>query len=142
MAPLVAEIAAALDGRWRFEVIYVNDGSSDATEAELRSLMAQRPWLRQIKHAQSCGQSAALRTGVAAARAPIIVTLDGDGQNDPAFLPKLIEALRARQPARRAWSPASGSAARRPASRNSSRASPTACAARSCATARATPAAG
>ena len=56
-------------------------------------LKAQHPWLRQIKHARSCGQSAALRTGIAAARAPIIVTLDGDGQNDPAFLPKLIEAL-------------------------------------------------
>ena len=54
---------------------------------------AQYPWLRQIRHARSCGQSAALRTGLWAARGPIIVTLDGDGQNDPAFLPKLIEAL-------------------------------------------------
>jgi dolichol-phosphate mannosyltransferase len=56
-------------------------------------LMATRPWLRQIKHATSCGQSSAVRTGVAAARAPIVVTLDGDGQNDPAFIPKLIEAI-------------------------------------------------
>ena len=95
VTPLVTEIAAALDGRWSYEVVYVNDGSSDATEAELRSLMMQRPWLRQIRHAQSCGQSAALRSGVAAARAPLVVTLDGDGQNDPAFLPKLIEALQA-----------------------------------------------
>ena len=87
VAPLVAEIAAALDGRWRYEVVYVNDGSNDGTEAELRSLMAQHPWLRSLRHAQSCGQSAALRSGVAAARAPLIVTLDGDGQNDPAFLP-------------------------------------------------------
>jgi dolichol-phosphate mannosyltransferase len=91
-APLVAEIEAALRGR-AFEIVYVNDGSSDATEAELRGLMAERPWLRQIRHAQSCGQSAAVRTGVTMARAPIIVTLDGDGQNDPAFIPVLLQAL-------------------------------------------------
>ena len=98
IAPLVGEIAAALDRRWRFEVVYVNDGSSDGTAAELRTLMAERPWLRQVQHAHSCGQSAALRSGIAAARAPVIVTLDGDGQNDPAFLPKLIEALEAGRP--------------------------------------------
>ena len=92
VAPLVAEIAAALAGR-RFEVIYVNDGSSDATEAELKVLQARHPWLRQVRHAQSCGQSAALRTGMVAARGAIVVTLDGDGQNDPAFLPKLVDAL-------------------------------------------------
>ena len=92
VAPLVAEIAAALAGR-NFEVIYVNDGSSDATDAELKALQARHPWLRQVKHAQSCGQSAALRTGMLAARGAIVVTLDGDGQNDPVFLPKLIDAL-------------------------------------------------
>jgi dolichol-phosphate mannosyltransferase len=97
VAPLVAEIAAALQGRV-FEIVYVNDGSGDATDAELRALMAQHSWLRQIRHAQSCGQSAAVQTGVAAARAPIAVTLDGDGQNDPAFIPALIAALEAGKP--------------------------------------------
>ena len=92
IAPLVAEIAAALAGG-AFEILYVNDGSRDATEEELRSLMTLRPWLRQIRHAQSCGQSAAVRSGVAAARAAIVVTLDGDGQNDPAFIPALFAAL-------------------------------------------------
>jgi dolichol-phosphate mannosyltransferase len=97
IAPLIAEIAAALAGR-DFEIVYVNDGSQDATGEELRGLMAAHPWLRQIRHAQSCGQSAAVRTGVAAARAPMVATLDGDGQNDPAFLPALIVALEAGTP--------------------------------------------
>lgn len=91
---LADEIAAALKGR-RFEAIFVNDGSSDETSAVLRKLGKTRPWLRQIKHARSCGQSAAVRSGVRAARAPVVVTLDGDGQNDPSFIPKLLIALEA-----------------------------------------------
>jgi dolichol-phosphate mannosyltransferase len=93
IAPLIGEIVAALGAGASFEIIYVNDGSSDATEAELLELMTSRPWLRQLKHAVSCGQSAAVRTGVTHARAPVVVTLDGDGQNDPAFIPALLKVL-------------------------------------------------
>jgi len=93
IGPLLEEIAAALTGRWRFEVVYVNDGSTDVTERELCQFMGERPWLRLITHASARGQSAALRSGVLAARAPIIVTLDGDGQNDPSFIPALVRLL-------------------------------------------------
>lgn len=97
IAPLVAEIAAALAGR-AFEIVYVNDGSSDGTEQELQALMAGQPRLRQVRHARSCGQSAAVRTGVAMSRAPVVATLDGDGQNDPAFIPALLAKLEAGAP--------------------------------------------
>jgi dolichol-phosphate mannosyltransferase len=93
VAPLIAEITAALDGRWAYEIVYVNDGSTDTTDAVLRAQMLERGNLRQLRHAQSCGQSAAVRSGVRAARGKIIATLDGDGQNDPAFLPALIAAV-------------------------------------------------
>jgi dolichol-phosphate mannosyltransferase len=97
IAPLVAEVAGALQDR-PFEIVYVNDGSSDSTEQELSALMSERPWLRQIRHARSCGQSAAIRTGVATARATLVVTIDGDGQNDPVFIPALIAAFDAGAP--------------------------------------------
>jgi glycosyltransferase involved in cell wall biosynthesis len=93
VAPLVAEIIDALDGRWVYEIIYVNDGSTDATAERLADLMKQHNQLRQLKHANSCGQSAAVRSGVRAARGAIVATLDGDGQNNPAFLPDLIAAV-------------------------------------------------
>jgi dolichol-phosphate mannosyltransferase len=89
IAPLVAEIVAALDGRAAYEIIYVDDGSGDSTEAEIRSLQATLPQLRLVRHARSCGQSAAIRSGVKAARGRWIATLDGDGQNDPADIPTL-----------------------------------------------------
>ena len=98
LAPLTAEIAAALAEGPPFEVVFVDDGSSDATAAQLLALMAGHPWLRALRHAASCGQSAAIRTGVAHARAPVVVTLDGDGQNDPAFIPQLVRALAAGAP--------------------------------------------
>jgi glycosyltransferase involved in cell wall biosynthesis len=93
VGPLIAEIASALDGRWNYEIICVNDGSTDATAARLGEIMKLRANLRLINHATSCGQSAAVRSGVRAARNAIIATLDGDGQNNPVFLPDLISAL-------------------------------------------------
>jgi glycosyltransferase involved in cell wall biosynthesis len=93
VAPLVEEITRALAAFAPSEIIYVNDGSRDGTEPELKSLMKTQPSLRQIRHEVSCGQSAAVRSGVAAARAPIVATLDGDGQNDPKFLPTLVAVL-------------------------------------------------
>ncbi|KJC59975.1 dolichol-phosphate mannosyltransferase [Bradyrhizobium sp. LTSPM299] len=93
IAPLIAEIAAALDDRWVYEIVYVNDGSTDATGERLAAIMAQRPNLRQLRHAVSSGQSAAVRSGVRAARGAIVATLDGDGQNNPAFLADLIAAV-------------------------------------------------
>jgi dolichol-phosphate mannosyltransferase len=89
IAPLVAEISAALDGRLDYEIVYVDDGSDDATVAEIHRLQAAHPRLRLLRHRASCGQSAAIRTGVKAARGPWIATLDGDGQNDPADIPAL-----------------------------------------------------
>jgi glycosyltransferase involved in cell wall biosynthesis len=93
VAPLVTEIAAALDGRWAYEIIYVNDGSTDATAERIAAVMEQRSNLRQLRHEKSSGQSAAVRSGVRAARGAIVATLDGDGQNNPAFLPDLIAAI-------------------------------------------------
>jgi dolichol-phosphate mannosyltransferase len=100
IAPLVAELRAALDGRIDYEIVYVDDGSSDATAEAVRALATSFPRLRLIRHRTGNGQSAAIRTGVEAARAAWIATLDGDGQNDPADIPRLFEIARAapRQP--------------------------------------------
>ncbi|WP_150286842.1 glycosyltransferase family 2 protein [Rhabdaerophilum calidifontis] len=94
VAPLVAEIAAVLDGREAYELIVVDDGSTDETATILANLRATYPALRVLRHAASGGQSAAIRAGVYAARGGEIVTLDGDGQNNPAFIPLLLQTLR------------------------------------------------
>jgi glycosyltransferase involved in cell wall biosynthesis len=93
IVPLLEEIERACAALAPFEVIYVDDGSTDSTPAELVAARRSRPWLRVMRHEASCGQSAAVRTGVRAAASPIVATLDGDGQNDPAFIPALVAAL-------------------------------------------------
>ena len=90
--PLAREIAAAFAGR-SYEMVFVDDASKDGTLAELRGLMAELPALRVLSHGSNAGQSRAVRTGVLAARAPIVVTLDGDGQNPPADAPRLADLL-------------------------------------------------
>jgi dolichol-phosphate mannosyltransferase len=89
IAPLIDEIAATLDGLLDYEIVYVDDGSDDSTAAELRQAQDRTARLRVIRHTKSCGQSAAIRSGVKAAQAPWIATLDGDGQNDPGDIPRL-----------------------------------------------------
>ena len=90
VAPLVGEIVTALRGVIDFEIVYVDDTSKDATLQRLHDLQATVPELRVIRHLSNAGQSTAVRNGVKAARAPWIATLDGDGQNDPADIPKLL----------------------------------------------------
>jgi dolichol-phosphate mannosyltransferase len=92
VAPLISEILAALRGLTTFEIVYVDDQSRDDTAAVLQSLKAATPELRILQHAIQSGQSTAIRTGVKAARGAWIATLDGDGQNDPADLPRLLTA--------------------------------------------------
>ena len=90
VGPLVAEIDAALEGHGAFEMVFVDDGSSDATPARLAEAQERFPRLRIVRHARCGGQSAAIATGVRAARGAVIATLDGDGQNDPADIPALL----------------------------------------------------
>jgi dolichol-phosphate mannosyltransferase len=92
--PLVREIAAAIGGESSAEIVFVDDGSSDATAQVLRGLKASIPQLRVIQHARNMGQSRAVRTGVRASRGDIVIVLDGDGQNDPADILKLVEPFR------------------------------------------------
>ncbi|TCH96727.1 glycosyltransferase family 2 protein [Roseococcus sp. SYP-B2431] len=89
IAPLVAEIETALEGV-AHEIVYVDDGSTDDTSPVLRRIAAGGTPLRWLRHRVSCGQSAAIVSGVKAARGTWIATLDGDGQNDPADIPKLL----------------------------------------------------
>jgi glycosyltransferase involved in cell wall biosynthesis len=89
---LAEEIAAAFAGT-SCEIIFVDDASRDGTRARLTALKSELPGLRVLTHARNAGQSRAVRTGVLAARSPVIVTLDGDGQNDPADAPALVRRL-------------------------------------------------
>ncbi|MCR4376813.1 MAG: glycosyltransferase family 2 protein, partial [Rhodospirillales bacterium] len=92
--PLIEEITAALNGVADFEIVYVNDGSTDDTAHKLQQMMTEQPRLSVYAHAQACGQSAAIATGIKLARARFIATLDGDGQNDPADIPALFATLK------------------------------------------------
>ncbi len=91
--PLAEEIAAAFEGA-AYEMIFVDDASRDATKVRLVALKDRLPALRVISHSRNAGQSRAVRTGVLAARGSIVVTLDGDGQNDPADAPRLVASLK------------------------------------------------
>jgi len=91
--PLAREIAAALAGEAPHEIIFVDDGSGDGTAEALLALKPEIPALRVLRHGRNLGQSRGIWTGVQAARGNVIVTLDGDGQNDPADIPKLLRVL-------------------------------------------------
>jgi dolichol-phosphate mannosyltransferase len=99
VAPLIAEIAGAFEAAAErgealsYEMIFVDDGSTDETATILANLRGNYPGLRQLRHAESRGQSAAIRSGVRAARGTYIATLDGDGQNNPGFIPAMIAIL-------------------------------------------------
>lgn len=94
LAPLVGEIERALSGR-RYEIVAVNDGSTDGSLEALKALKRAHPVLHIVSFAANAGQTAAFAAGFQVARAPVIVTLDADGQNDPADIPALVEALAA-----------------------------------------------
>jgi len=98
IVPLLTEVVTALRGKTDFEIVYVDDCSKDDSLAVLTSAKAQFPELRVMRHLSQSGQSTALRTGIKAARGAWIATLDGDGQNDPADIPKLL-TMRAESPA-------------------------------------------
>ena len=95
VGPLAREIAAALAPEKAHEIIFVDDGSSDGTPQALLALKSEIPALRVLRHGRNQGQSRSIWTGVQAAKGAVIVTLDGDGQNDPADIPKLLRILEA-----------------------------------------------
>jgi glycosyltransferase involved in cell wall biosynthesis len=92
LATLIPEIAASL-GETPHEIVIVDDASTDDTPALIDRLAAGGIAVRRLRHPRSLGQSAAVMTGVVAAHGPLVVTLDGDGQNDPRFIPEMLRAL-------------------------------------------------
>lgn len=92
LLPLITEITTTLRGTTGFEILYVDDHSEDDSLQALLEVRASVPELRIVRHLQRCGQSTAISNGVRAARGSWIITLDGDGQNDPADIPKLLDA--------------------------------------------------
>jgi dolichol-phosphate mannosyltransferase len=94
LRPLIEEIVQAAAPLGAYEIIYVDDGSSDDTLSLLKNLQSEFAPLRVLHHVKCCGQSTAVRTGVKAARGRVIATLDGDGQNDPANIPAMFKAWR------------------------------------------------
>jgi len=93
IGPLIEETVAAVPAATLEEVIVVDDASDDGTDAEIKALLGRHKSLRYLRHGSRAGQSAALRNGVAAATAPVIATLDGDGQNDPSDIMRLLARL-------------------------------------------------
>ncbi len=94
--PLIAEIQAAMDDRYSYELIYIDDGSTDTTWDELQALRASGfDHLKLIRHQQSVGQSLAIISGAWVARGEWLVVLDADGQNDPADIPGMLDAVQA-----------------------------------------------
>jgi glycosyltransferase involved in cell wall biosynthesis len=95
---LAAEVVAALRGKTAFEIVFVDDGSTDGTAEALLCLATLHPELRSLAHDRKSGQSIAVASGVRAARGETIVTIDGDGQNDPKFILEMARTLAAGQP--------------------------------------------
>jgi dolichol-phosphate mannosyltransferase len=91
---LIDGVASACAELGSFEIVVVDDGSTDGQRDIVRAKMAGQPNLRLICHDRSGGQSAAVHSGVLAARGAIVCTLDGDGQNPPEELPKLVAPFR------------------------------------------------
>ncbi len=98
VAALAREIDAACAPHGPFEAVFVDDGSTDGTAAAIATAATEFPWLRSVRLETGCGQSAAIRSGVQAARAPVVCTIDGDGQNPPAEIPRLVAPLLAGTP--------------------------------------------